>query len=207
LSITGPVPARAALCVIRRNTSELADSMDRTPAAERVRPTEATSDRRGAEPRGREDAAAPHLLDLHQILLVNYMLVSWLMRDDDPVMVPYTAFKAEAAKGNVESIYSQGAGIEGRFKTPVTWPPAAQADAAQDAPAANQASAGRPARRTPAPRTSATLATTLLTFVGPDLEAFLIEHDVEISAIPIREGSGCGTLLLGFGPALLIIAF
>lgn len=100
------------------------------------------------------------------------------MRDDDPPMVPYTAFKAEAAKGNVESIYSQGAGIEGRFKTPVTWPPAAQADAAQGAPAPNPASAASPARRAPAPRTSDTFATTLPAFVGPDLEAFLIEHDV-----------------------------
>lgn len=135
------------------------------------------------------------------------MVVSWLMRDDEPLMVPYTAFKAEAAKGNVESIYSQDEGIEGRFKTLVTWPPAAQADAAQGAPAANPASAASPARRAPAPRTSDTFATILPAFVCPDLEAFLIERDVEISAIPIREGSGWGTLLLGFGPALLIIAF
>ena len=141
------------------------------------------------------------------IVLVNYMLVSWLVRDDEALMVPYTAFKAEAAKGNVAAIYSQGAGIEGRFKTPVTWPPAAQADAAQGAPAKTQPSAASPARRTPAPRTSDTFATTLPSFVGADFEAFLIEHDVEISAIPIREGSGWGTLLLGFGPALLIIAF
>jgi len=141
------------------------------------------------------------------VVIANYMLVSWLMRDDEPLMVPYTAFKAEAAKGNVQSIYSQGAGIEGRFKTPVTWPPAAQAGAAKGAPAANPSGTVSPARRAAAPRTSDTFATTLPTFVGPNLEAFLIEHDVEISAIPIREGSGWGTLLLGFGPALLIIAF
>jgi cell division protease FtsH len=141
------------------------------------------------------------------IVSVNYMLVSWWLRADDPLMVPYTAFKAEAAKGNVESIYSQGAGIEGRFKTPVTWPPPAQPGAAQGAPAESRARAATPARRTPAPRTADTFATTLPAFVGPDLEAFLIEHDVEISAIPIREGSGWGTLLLGFGPALLIIGF
>jgi cell division protease FtsH len=39
------------------------------------------------------------------------------------------------------------------------------------------------------------------------LEAFLIEHKVEISAVPIREGSLWVTLLFGFGPAILIIAF
>lgn len=141
------------------------------------------------------------------IVLVNYWLVSWLMRDDDPLMVPYTAFKAEVARGNVESIYSQGAGIEGRFKTPVTWPQAAQADAARRDPTASPARGSSAVRRVPEPRTSDTFATTLPAFVGPDLETFLIEQDVEISAIPIREGGGWGTLLLGFGPALLIIAF
>src|SRR5690606_30677186 len=37
--------------------------------------------------------------------------------------------------------------------------------------------------------------------------AFLIEHDVEISASPIQNGSPWATLLFGFGPALLIIGF
>lgn len=66
------------------------------------------------------------------IVLVNYWLVSWLLRADDPLMVPYTAFKAEVAKGNVASIYIQGAGIEGRFKTPVTWPPPLGGRAAEE---------------------------------------------------------------------------
>lgn len=141
------------------------------------------------------------------IVLLNYWFVSWLLRADDPLMVPYTTFKAEVARGNVESIYSQGAGIEGRFKTPVTWPPSALGDTAPGVAAANPASAPGAARKAPAPRTADTFATTLPAFIGPDLETFLIEHDVEISAIPIREGSGWGTLLLGFGPALLIIGF
>jgi cell division protease FtsH len=147
------------------------------------------------------------------IVLVNYMVVSWLLHADDPLMVPYTAFKTEVAKGNVESIYSQGAGIEGRFKAAVTWPLVAQAEVAPGATAAssisstNKASAVSPARREPAPRTSDTFATTLPAFVGPDLETFLIAHHVEISAIPIRQGGGWGQMLLGFGPALLIIGF
>jgi cell division protease FtsH len=137
------------------------------------------------------------------ILLINYFLVRLLFPDaDDPVTVPYTVFKAEAAKGNVKSIYSQGASIEGRFATAVTWPPPQEANApgAAEAPAANRAPA--------APSRSAdTFTTTLPAFVDPGLEAFLIEHKVEISAIPIRQGSGLGTLLLGFGPAILLIAF
>jgi len=45
-------------------------------------------------------------------------------------------------------------------------------------------------------------------FVAPNLEAFLIEHGVEISAEPIEEGSNpMSTLLFGFGPAILLIAF
>ena len=35
----------------------------------------------------------------------------------------------------------------------------------------------------------------------------MIDHKVEISAVPIREGSGWATLLFGFGPAILLIAF
>src|SRR5205823_742909 len=40
----------------------------------------------------------------------------------------------------------------------------------------------------------------------PGLESFLISHSVEISAVPIHEGSAWSTLLFGFGPALLLIA-
>ena len=45
-------------------------------------------------------------------------------------------------------------------------------------------------------------------FVDPGLEAFLIEHKVEISAEPIPEGgSPWATLIFGFAPALLLIVF
>ena len=58
------------------------------------------------------------------ILLVNYFLVRFLFPGPDAALtVPYTVFKEEVAKGNVQSIYSQGASIEGRFAAPVTWPP------------------------------------------------------------------------------------
>ncbi|MCC6493177.1 MAG: ATP-dependent zinc metalloprotease FtsH [Pirellulales bacterium] len=48
--------------------------------------------------------------------------------------------------------------------------------------------------------------TILPAFVGPGLEAYLIEHGVEIRAEPIQEGEGMlWTMLFGFGPALLLI--
>ena len=52
-----------------------------------------------------------------------------------------------------------------------------------------------------------TFTTTLPSFVDPGLEAFLIDHKVEISAKPIQEGGSLwATLFFAFGPALLFIA-
>ena len=47
-----------------------------------------------------------------------------------PVTVPYTLFKEEVAKGNVQAIYSRGDTITGRFETAVTYPPPGQTTAA-----------------------------------------------------------------------------
>ena len=136
------------------------------------------------------------------LLLINYLVVRALFPGEDAaITVPYTAFKDEVARGNVQAIYSQGASIEGRFKAAVTWPPpgSAAAQAAASAPR----SAFLPATE---PRAAKSFTTTLPAFVGPGLETFLIEHGVEISAVPIQ-GSGIASLLYGFGPALLLIVF
>jgi cell division protease FtsH len=124
-------------------------------------------------------------------LLVNFMLFRFLFPGPEaPVEVPYTFFKEEVRAGHVEAIYSQGDTVEGRFEEPVTYPPEDEQDA-------------EPAVR---PRTSDTFTTTLPSFVDPDLEEFLIDNGVEISAEPIQEGgSWLTTLLFGFGPALLLI--
>ena len=132
------------------------------------------------------------------LLLINYLLMRFLFPEtSEPVTIPYTTFKEEVAKGNVKAIYSQGASIEGRFVAPVAWPPGGGRDAAS----------GSQRLPKPEPRTADTFTTELPAFVDPGLEAFLIEHKVEISAVPIREGSLWVTLLFGFGPAILIIAF
>ena len=140
------------------------------------------------------------------VLLANYMLVRYLFPGPDaPIVVPYTAFKEEVAKGNVESIYAKGESIEGRFAAAVTWPPAGG-----EVPPARRGEASSRADRLNQgpPRTASTFTTTLPLFVGPNLETFLIEHKVEISAVPIQSGGGAlSTLLFGFGPAILLIAF
>ncbi len=139
------------------------------------------------------------------ILALNYFLMRLLFpAPDDAITIPYTVFKQQAEQGNVEEIYSQGASIEGRFVEAVTWPTEEELRQAQarekDQPMASLLGPVEP-------RTSETFTTTLPAFVDPGLESFLIEHEVEISAIPIQSGSPWATLLFGFGPAILIIAF
>lgn len=125
------------------------------------------------------------------ILLVNFLLVRYLFPGSgESVTVPYTLFKKEVARNNVDRIYSRGASITGRFASPVTYP----------GPGDSTAHAK--------PQAVTAFATTLPAFADPGLETFLIGHDVEISAEPIDEGgSPIATLLFGFGPAILLIGF
>ena len=141
------------------------------------------------------------------IVLANFVLVRLLMPGPEgPVTVPYTLFKEEVGKGNVEAIFSRGETITGRFMAPVTYPPAGEPRAAPGAEPRPTGEQGA-ARRGP-PRTVTTFTTTLPSFVGPGLEALLIEHGVEISAEPIYEGgSPWATLFFAFAPALLFIGF
>ncbi|HEX4883362.1 MAG TPA: ATP-dependent zinc metalloprotease FtsH [Casimicrobiaceae bacterium] len=138
-------------------------------------------------------------------LLVNFFVTRLLFPSPDaPLVIPYTLFKEEVAKGNVQAIYSRGESLTGRFDAPVTFPPAESADAAKAAQPPKKADRVLP-RRGP-PRTAGTFETTLPAFADPDLEKFLIDHHVEISAEPIQEGGNIWSLLLfGFGPALLLI--
>jgi cell division protease FtsH len=117
------------------------------------------------------------------ILLANFVLARLIMPSaEGPVTVPYTLFKEQVTKNNVQSIYSRGDSLTGRFKSPVTDPPAHK------------------------PVTS--FATTLPSFVDPGLEGFLIAHGVEISAKPTEDGGNpWSTFLLGFGPTLVFIGF
>src|SRR6187549_2532936 len=57
------------------------------------------------------------------VLFINYLLVTTLMPNPDaPVAVPYTLFKEEVVKNNVEAIYTRADTMSGRFTTPVTVP-------------------------------------------------------------------------------------
>ena len=128
------------------------------------------------------------------ILVVNYIIVRILFPSGEAaVKVPYTLFREQVARSNVKRIYSRGESVTGTFGTAVRFP------AAGDSLAAG---------RRQAPRDVTTFTTTLPVFIDPGLEGLLIANRVEISADPIDSGTGpLSTLLFGFGPALLLIAF
>jgi cell division protease FtsH len=138
-------------------------------------------------------------------LILNFVIARYLLPGGEtPLTVPYTFFRDEVAKGNVLAIFSRGETMTGRFAKAVTFP----APEAKGEPPTPPAPSARGIPRHSPPRTSTIFETTVPSFVGPGLEQFLIEHHVEISAEPIPEGSSAmSMLLLGFGPALLLIGF
>jgi cell division protease FtsH len=154
------------------------------------------ADARSGEPSGGAQTKMPPRrawLTFLLVLFANYLLMRLFFPGPDaPVSVPYTFFKEQVAKSNVQAIYSRGESVEGRFVKAVPWPPADDKDAAARGE----------------PRMASTFTTTLPVFLDPGLESLLIANGVEISAEPIQTGgSPWATLLFGFGPALLIIGF
>src|SRR5919112_250392 len=121
------------------------------------------------------------------LLALNYVSVALLAPGrEEPVRVPYSpTFLQEVRNNNVERISSTGATVEGRFKKEVAYP--ASGD--------NK-------------RTSKTFETEIPLFAnGDELSALLEDHDVVIEAEPINQGRGfIASLLLGFGPVILLIA-
>jgi cell division protease FtsH len=137
-------------------------------------------------------------------LLANFLITRLLVPGPEaPLVIPYTLFKEQAAKHNVQSIFSRGETLTGRFVAAITYPPPTEAGA--DKGAADKTPLPRGAPKRGPPRTSSNFTTTLPTFADPQLEKFLIDNGVEISAEPIEESNVLSTLLLGFGPALLLI--
>jgi cell division protease FtsH len=123
------------------------------------------------------------------ILLANVVLMRLLFAPDKPAKVPYTLFKQEVARGNVERVYSRGERLTGRFDSAVTYP--AKTDSITEVQ----------------PRSITRFETTVPAFVDPGLEALLIDNGVEISAEPLEQGGGWLSVVLSFGPGLLLIGF
>src|SRR5512136_3353297 len=107
-------------------TGQQAQRNDQSAPAGRVRPTQ-------TKPEAPKDAAQAKMppgrtwLWFALILLANLFLGRLLTPGPEaPVTVPYTLFKAEVGKRNVQAIHSRGDTITGRFKAPVTYPPASE---------------------------------------------------------------------------------
>lgn len=170
-------------------------SSDRT-GAPRMRPTGGPSPSgQNGNPRGLPSGRIWWIF--LAVLMFNYAIMRiFTPGEEAPVTIPYSVFKEQVAQGNVTAIYSQGDRIEGRFVQSFTWP----ADGTSH-------EGGGLLGSDKGPRTSNTFESILPVFVDPGFEAFLHEHRVEIQAVPIQTSNMMGTLLFGFGPAIIIIAF
>jgi cell division protease FtsH len=167
-----------------------------------------SADTRPGAPKNRwQMPPASTWLWLFGVLLANYLLMKLIFPSPEaPVTVPYTLFKEQVAKRNVAAVHTQGETLTGRFSTAVTYPPSDEKKPASNGE--TKPASERPASPGSTPKSVTNFKTVLPSFVDPGLEAFLIEHGVEIRAEPIQEGdSPLGTLLFGFGPALLFIGF
>jgi len=119
------------------------------------------------------------------LLIANWVLVSMLFPDSsDRVEISYTDFRAQVAAGNIDRITTHKDDIQGDLNQAITDPAKAGDDT-----------------------TYSEFQTTLPSFVdSTTLESFLIENDVTIDAEPLqRPRSLMATLLLGFGPTILLI--
>ena len=111
------------------------------------------------------------------LLLLNY-LISVLFTNGPPrLTVPYTTFIEQVNADNVKDVTAQGNSIQGDFKSSVTYGSASGAAFQTERPV----------------------------FAQDNLEALLQQHNVPITATPPGGQSALLTLLISFGPALLLI--
>jgi cell division protease FtsH len=129
------------------------------------------------------------------LLAANWMLMKILLPTPSYVNVPYTFFKQQVQAGNVESITSEGDAIQGTFKEAVAYPP----------PESRPTPGAKPQLPAAKPRGSKEFKTRLPAFADPGLETLLEQKGVVIKAVqesqPLWQ-----SLLIGFGPTLLLIA-
>jgi cell division protease FtsH len=119
------------------------------------------------------------------VVILDWVLVGQLNPPPPSVRVPYSpVFLDQVRAGNVERINSRGAGVTGEFRRAVTWPRSGE----------DRETAKKFETQLPAFTDEATL------------ERLLIDHGVQIDAVPIAlRRSMLATLLLGFGPVILFV--
>jgi cell division protease FtsH len=128
------------------------------------------------------------------LLAANWMLMKMLVPKPSYLNIPYTFFKQQVRAGNVEAVTSEGDAIQGTFKTAITYPP----------PEPKPSPGATPQPETAAPRTSTEFRTRRPAFADPGLETLLEEKGAVIKAVQENQPLW-QSLLLGFGPTLLLI--
>jgi cell division protease FtsH len=120
------------------------------------------------------------------LLGINYYVSSQALKPNERVKVPYSpTFLQQIQAGNVTQISSTGASIQGDFKKAVRYPPQGQKDS----------------------RSSTRFSTEVPVFANTDTLSNLLEsRKVVVNAHPPDSGPSLLTsLLLGFGPTILIV--
>ena len=112
------------------------------------------------------------------LLVLNYVISIVFTSGPSRITVPYTTFIQQVNADNVKDITAQGNSIQGDFKTSVKYGSASGTPFQTERPV----------------------------FAQDNLETLLQQHNVPITATPPGSGqSPLLSLLIGFGPALLLI--
>jgi cell division protease FtsH len=121
-------------------------------------------------------------LVLIALLVINYFLGAALAPGTGRVDVPYSFFRSQVQAGNVADVESKNDEIQGTFKKATRYPPSDQ---------------GKEVTRFQSVRPS----------LGDDgLLTLLLDKGVSVNAKPLQQGrSWWETLLVGFGPTLLLV--
>ncbi len=177
---TDSEPLRQEASVTERDRPSTNGRRPRPPGPNDVQP----SSSKGAEQNKSRMRPRPWWGTFILVLLLNWFLVQLFLPEQSQqrIDVPYTFFKDQVSKDNVSDITSRADVIQGTFKQQVTFP------------------ADKP------DKTSTLFQTVRPEFADTGLESLLEQHSVVINARPIDEPrSWWMTLLLGFGPTLLLI--
>jgi cell division protease FtsH len=154
-------------------------------------------DSKEAAPRRLRLRPQPWWLIFLAFMIANYVLTRVFFAEPSSVTVSYTFFKKQVEAGNVETVTSAGDSIRGSFKAAVRYPPQESSAPRTDAPAALPSDRRKP-------DTTMRFQTQRPVFADPGLERLLEEKGVVIEAVD-ESRSSWFTLLVGFGPTLLLI--
>ena len=115
------------------------------------------------------------------MLAVNWVIASRIPIDHQRLTVPYSYFRAQALADNIAEVSSRAETIEGKFRREVRFPAGDKG------------------------RVSHLFKTERPAFADDELLDILLRNEATVNARPPQSRSLLSTLLLGFGPTLLLV--